>query len=544
VSADSAAGRLAFEAGRWTDAYRALAKADADAPLEPEDLERLATAAYLAGEEETSLAARSRAHAAFLARGDRIRAAGSAFWYALLLGDRPDQRAQAAGWIARAGRLLDEAGQPCLEVGWLRCAAAHQRVMAGDVEGARALFSEAVRIGREYRCADLIALARHGEGRTLLALAGPRDGFALIDEVMVSVTGGEVSPVIAGIVYCSVLSACQGEFDLRRAQEWTAAFHAWCTAQPDLVPYRGYCQVRRAELLQLDGAWQQALEEARTACERLAKVARAPELGEAHYRCAEVHRLRGEHDLAEEEYRLASHAGRRPQPGLALLRMAQQRTDAAVAAIQSALGETKSRVGRVPLLHGSVQVMLAAGSVAEARSAADELESYAASSDATFLRAVTASARGAVILAEGRGEDALEHLGLARAAWQDLGVPYEVARVRVLTGLAYRSLGDHDGAVLEFEAAAETFEQLGAVPDTNEVNRLFTPPPTASAGGLTGREIEVLRLVATGATNRAIAVRLGISERTVARHLANIFTKLDLSSRAAATAYAYEQHLV
>ena len=535
--------RAAFERGEWSEAYAQLAALDGRVPLEPDDLDQLATAAYLIGEDAASDEARTRAHAGFLEHGDVVRAARSAFWLVFALTERPGQQAQAAGWLARAQRLLDDLTEPCVEQGWLLCASARQRVAQGDVASAHARFAEAAQIAARFGNRDLLALARHGEGRALLFMNQPAAGLTLIDEVMVAVTGGEIAPMVAGAVYCSVISACHSLFDLRRAQEWTAALQGWCAAHPDVVPFRGFCLVRRSELMQLHGAWQEAFTEARRACDRVSRAPRA-EAGVAWYQLAELHRLRGEFSPAEEAYRLASQAGCRPQPGLALLRLSQGQAEAAEAAIRLALQETRDRRARVLLLDAGVEILLSRNDVAGARAASDELVQLAAQLDAPFLRALSAQASGAVALAEGRALAALELLRTAAAEWQALDAPYELAGARVWIALACRQLGDPEGGQLELEAAHDVFETLGAAPAIARVKALAAPASPEASTGLTGRELEVLRLVATGASNRAIAGKLGISEKTVARHVSNIFTKLDLSSRTAATAFAYEHKLL
>jgi DNA-binding CsgD family transcriptional regulator len=537
-------GRAALERGAWSEAYTLFTAADARVPLDPDDLDRLATAAFLVGEDATSIQARTRAHAGFLERGETIRAARSAFWLAFAIFDRPNQRAHVAGWLARAQRLIDDAKEPCVEQGWLLCAFARQRAAAGDSPSAHTALVQAAEIGVRFGDNDLIALARHGEGRALLAMNRTTAGLALLDEVMVAVTGGEVAPIVAGAVYCSVITACHDLFDLRRAQEWTIALQDWCDSHPDLVPFRGDCLIRRSELMQLHGAWQEAFSEARRACERLTDPSSQAEAGAAYYQLAELHRLRGEFAEADEAYRRASQAGRKPHPGLALLRLSQGQTEAAVASIRLALSEARGGRARVLLLCAGVEIMLASNDVAGARAASEELGRLAGRLDALFLSAVSSQARGAVALAEGQPLPALESLRAAWTAWQELDAPYELAQVRVLIGLAYRQVGDHESADLEFEAAHDALEKLGATPAAARVAAFAAPASPPESTELTGREIEVLRLIATGITNRTIAVRLGISEKTVARHVSNIFTKLDLSSRTAATAYAYKHKLL
>jgi DNA-binding CsgD family transcriptional regulator len=540
-----ARGRAAFERQAWAEAHAALVDADRTSPLDPEDLDRLATAAYLVGLDEASLEARTRAFHAYLQRGDTIRAAGSAIFRSFGLVERRNRQAEIAGWVARAQRLLDDCeGAECAERGFLLCLLAQRTGSEGNTDAARDLFAQAAAIGDRLRHPDLTALARHGEGRALLRLERTAAGLARLDEVMVSITAGEVGPLVTGIVYCSALSVCHDLFDLRRAQEWTAALTVWCAAHPDMVPFRGACLIRRSELLQLHGAWPDAAEEARRACERIAAAEDSPDAGAAFYQQAELFRLRGDFVQADEAYRLASRAGRRSQPGLALLRLSQGDIGAAEAAIRSALHETRAPRARAQVLHAAVDILLAAGDLAAARSAAGELEDLARRADALVLRAASGHAAGAVALAEGEPRLAIERLRDAWDSWREVEAPFEVARVRVLLGAAYAALGDQEGSRMELDAALEAFEQLGARPDADRVSAVRSREGAPPSGGLTGREVEVLRQIAAGKTNRAIAGDLAISEKTVARHVSNIFTKLDLSSRSAATAYAYEHKLL
>jgi DNA-binding CsgD family transcriptional regulator len=510
---------------------------------DPEELDRLATEAFLSGDDAASIQLRTRAHTGFVSRGEMVRAAATAYWLAFAMLESPASRAQAGGWLARAQRLVDEANEPCAVEGWLLCAAGRQHASTRSFETALDAFTRAEDIGRRFGDRDLVALARHGQGRCRLMMNDMHAGFALLDELLVAIAGGEVGPVIAGVVYCSVISACNDLLDLRRAQEWTSALDVWCTAHPDIVAFRGYCLVRRSELMRLHGAWQDAVGEARRACGRLSGGGR-PELGAAYYQLAEVHRLRGEFAEAEEAYRLGSQAGHKVHPGLALLRLGQGNIDAAETAIRRALQETRDSRSRVALLSAATTILLARNDVAGARAQADELEQIAARSEMPYPAAVAAQVRGAVALAEGQPLAALERLRAACDAWHELNAPYDLSQTRVLIARAYRELGDEEGAQLEFEAARDAFERLGAAPDVAQIDSLTAQasPPTSTA--LTGREVEVLRLIATGVTNRTIATRLGISEKTVARHISNIFTKLDLPSRAAATAYAYEHKLL
>jgi DNA-binding CsgD family transcriptional regulator len=535
-------GRECFDRRAWADAFAELSAADREAPLEPEDLERLAMAAYLLGRDDDSVEVWERAHHELLRRGDEERAARCAGWMVFVLMNG-GEFARGGGWLARARRLLDDGQRDCAERGHLLVPVAFQRAFAGDWPSAYAISAQAAEIGDRFGDIDLVTLARNIQGRALIGQGKTVEGMTLLDEVMVAVMADEVSEIVAGAVYCSVIEACREVFDLRRAQQWTAALTHWCDSQPDLVPFSGNCLVHRAEIMQLHGAWPDALDAAQRACERLLRRAQ-PAVGAAFYQQGELHRLCGEFAQADEAYEQASRWGRDPQPGLARLRLAQGRVDAAEAAIRRAAAGAQDPVARAHLLPALVEIMCAAGDVRAARAAADELSEMADDLDAPLLRALATHAQGAVLLFESDARAALGAQRHAWTAWQELEVPYEAARARVLIGLACRALGDEETAEMELDAARSVFEQLGAVTDLERAHALSRKAPAKPAGGLTAREFEVLRLVATGKTNRSIAADLFLSEKTVARHVSNIFGKLGLSSRAAATAYAYEHDLV
>ena len=536
-------GRESYGRHAWADAVAALSAADAASALEPDDLVRLATATYLIGHDDESTALFERAHHAYLDRGDVEAAARCAFWLAFfLLGGGQGER--GGGWVARGRRLLEADGRDCVEQGYVLVVVAMMAIFGGDLATAHATFRQADEIGERFADTDLVTLARHGQGRALIRLGRGAEGKALLDEVMVAVTSGAVSPVVAGDVYCSVIQACDESFDLRRAQAWTAALSQWCAAQPDLVPYRGQCLLHRAEIMQLHGAWQEAIDEVERASQRLAQRPGRWAAGAAFYRRGELHRLSGGFAEAEECYRQASRCGREPQPGLALLRLAQGQVDAAQAAIRRVVDEADTLVARSRLLPAHVEIMLAAGDVDAAIAAADELAAMADDLDAPLLRARATHAEGAVLVARGESRAALAALRRAWSTWQELEAPHEAASTRALIALACRGLGDEDGAAMELDAARWAFQELGAVPDVARIDALSRGTPDKTAGGLTARELEVLRLVAAGKTNRTVAADLFLSEKTVARHVSNIFVKLGVSSRAAATAYAYEHDLV
>jgi DNA-binding CsgD family transcriptional regulator len=532
-----AAGRLA-----WADAYTALSLADRSSSLAGKDLELLATAAYLLGRVNDCLRALQRAQQLHAERGDLRRAARCAFWLVFHLINQ-GELTQASGWLARANRLLEHE-QECAERGYLLLPVALQHVVAGDYAGARRTATRAAAIGRHAGEADLVALALQLRGRAMVREGRVNEGLVLLDETMVAVVAGELSPPAAGTVYCSVIDTCQEIMEWRRAHEWTAALAAWCGKQPDMVTFTGQCLVHRAEILHLHGAWPQAVEEARRAGERLVQGADSYATGAAFYQQAEVYRVLGDFTAAEDAYQQASRWGREPQPGLALLRLAQGRPDAAAAAIRRVLAETSEKFRRARLLPAQVEIMLAVGEVKAAADAASELTGIASGYETAALRAVADHAHGAVLLAEGDARAAVVALRGAWQVWRELEAPYEAARVRVLVGLGCRALGDEEAAAMELDAARGVFAQLGATPDLARLETLDGRESAAKGHGLTARELQVLRLLAAGKTNHAIATDLFLAEKTVDRHVTNIYTKLGVSSRAAATAYAYQHRLL
>ncbi len=538
-----ARGREAARRLAWADAYTVLSLADRSSPLDGEDLELVATAAFLLGYLEDCLRALQRAQQRHAESGDHRRAARCAFWLTFHFGSRGNV-AQASGWFARANRLLEHEQQECAEHGYLLISVAFQQLAAGDYAHARAAAAQAATIGGRTGDADLVAFARYLQGRAYVYEGRMLEGLALVDEAMVAVVAGELSPTVAGAVYCGVIEACQQLSELRRASEWTAALTAWCGRQPDMVTFTGQCLVHRAEILHLHGAWPEAISEAKRALARFADAADDFATGTAWYQEAEAHRVLGEFSAAEDAYQQASRWGRDPQPGLALLRLAQGKTEVAATAIGRVVAETADRLRRAKVLPAHVEIMLAVGDAEAARDAADELTGIAGVYSTPALRAVAEHARGAVLLADGDARAALVPLRASWQVWRELEAPYEAARVRVRVGLACRQLRDEEAAAMELGAAQTVFAQLGAAPDLARVEALARSEAAAKAHGLTERELQVLRLLATGTTNHAIASELFVAEKTVDRHVSNIFTKLGVSSRAAATAYAYQHRLL
>jgi DNA-binding CsgD family transcriptional regulator len=511
-------GRRAYRNRSWKTAHRSLARAEAVSPLSGEDLELLATAACMLGDADEQVQALERAYRRYREGGDDDAALRCAIWLGihLMLAGRVGR---AGGWLSRAERQIERSSGGGAGSGYLLLPTAMRKQAAGDLDGAIEAAREAAGIGERFRDADLAAIARQAMGNLLIVQGRSDEGLGLLDEAMVAVTAGELSPVPTGLVYCGAIEGCHEAYELQRAREWTEALTGWCEEQPDMVAFTGRCLVHRAEIMQLQGAWDDALAEAERARGRAGMSGSGIAL--AHYRRGDLLRLRGAFAAAEEAYRDASRFGREPQPGLALLRLAQRNARAAAATIRRAIAETSEPSRRVTLLPAYVEIMLAVDAIEDARDGCAELEEIAGTFEAGMVTALAALRRAA-------------------EAWQELGAPYEVARCRVLVALACQTLGDGDAADMELDAARTVFAELGAEPDLERVSK----PGAAGRAGLTERELDVLRLVAAGNTNKAIAGELVLSERTVDRHVSNIYAKLDVSSRAAATAYAYEHSLL
>jgi len=528
--------RAASDAHRWGDAYRVLSGLPSDT-LDIDDLDRLATAAYLTGHDEEGVAHWVRAHQQSAAAGEVHRAAYFGATLAQALGFKGDL-GRCRGWVDRTARLLADAGIDCVEQGYLEYGLAMLRVFeAGDIAGARAHFVQAGKVGARFAHHELVTLARIGEGRMLIYLGDITEGMARLDEAMVSIEAGELSPLATGDAYCTVIDACAELFDLARCRAWTESFTCWCDAQQELVLYRGHCFLHRAEMLGLLGSWPDALAEARRACDRLADPVMPTVLGAACALEGDLLRLAGDLRGAEAAYQRASEHGHDPQPGLALLRLAQGRPDIGDAMIRRALGESQDPMSRARLLGPYVELVLTTADTTAARPAADELRGVAAELGTPLLRAHAARAVGAVLLAEGDANGALVELRSAFKWFNELGVRYDAARTRLLLADACRELGDHDTAEIDSIAARAVLREVGGEHGT-------IAPAGPLPQGLTQRELEVLRLLARGKTNRIIAQELVVSEKTVASHVSHIFTKLDVTSRSAATAYAYDHNLV
>ncbi len=529
--------RAAFERRDWATAYDRLSSSTG---LSAGDLQTLATAAYLVGDDDACIRALQRGYRLQVDDGDTLGAVRFAFWLALVLNTRGEV-AIGNGWSARAERLLADQPEDVVERGYLRIHDFFRRLDQGDFPGALRVGEEIVEVARRFGDPDLLAQGLVCKGRLLMYSGRVPEGLALLDEAMVGVAAGELSPIFAGNVYCAMIEGCQEVQDFSRASAWTAALTRWCDSQPDLVPFTGQCAVHRGQILRLHGAYGEALDEFNDACRRYAAAGSQAAAGLALSESGDVLRILGDYLPAEAAYDEAAGFGYEPQPGRALLSVARGRVPGAVAAVRRLLAETGDQVHRSRLLAGSVEVLLAGGYADEAEAAAVELSTIATDFGCAGLRASAAYLLALVALESGDPDRALPQARLATQLWSGLHAPYEVARAKVLVGRSFRLLGDEDSATAELTSAGRTFGELGAVPARQVVEKLLHRP---SAGGLTGRELEVLRLVAAGNSNTEIAGHLVLSDKTVARHLTNIFAKLDVPSRTAAAAYARDHDLL
>lgn len=532
--------REAYERRDWVAAYGDLSQADADA-MNAEDFARLATTAYLLGRTNDSLQAMQRAYQGHLVAGDVLAATRSAFSLAMVLMNAGEP-AVGAGWIARGERLLDGVTGDVVERGYLLVHRMFGNIFQGEWPEAVEHAAGIAEYGHRFNDPDLIAMGLASQGRLLLYAGQVPRGVALMDEAMVGLAAGEVSPVFAGSIYCTMIEGCQEISDFARAAEWTHALTTWCEVQPGLVPFTAQCAVHRGQIMRIRGAYDAALDEFDRAVRRYIDAGTTIPAGLAMAERGDVLRIRGELSAAAAAYEEAIGYGHEPQPGLALLWLAQDRPDAACAAARRLLAEPRDPVQRSQLLPAAIEILLATGSEPEeVRPLVEELNGISAAFGCAALRAMAAYAAGSVALVDDDAMTALPLLRTSMRHWSELSAPYEVARCRLLIGRLFLQLGDDDSAHGELAAARRTFADLGAaaVPGVDGATE-----PAETPGGLTSRELEVLRLVASGQSNHDIASALFLSEKTVARHISNIFTKIGVHSRTAAAAYAFENRLV
>lgn len=538
-SVDLERGRDAARRAAWAEAYGVLAGMD-HSRLAPEDLDALADAAFWLCRVDESIAARQRAYSGHVARGANLRAAHAAWFLFYDYLNRGDE-AVAGGWLRRMRRLLDGEAD-CVEQGYLAFAEADLAHGAGRLDEAQAHAERMAELGWRFGDPNLVASALERQAHVLVSQDRVIEGLAVLDEAMCAVVAGELDPSWTGWLYCLAIGVCLQVPDLRRATAWTEAAMDWCATLPARSPYHGLCRVHRVEVMALRGPLADAEAEALRACEDL--LCYEPRLaGEAFYVVGEIRRRRGDLAAAEVAYVRAHELGREPQPGLALLRLAKGKADTAASTLRLSLAGETNPLERARLLAAQVEVALATDDVHLARTACEDLQRLADRSVSEAVQATAALACGALQLAEDNADAAFADLRRACGLWRQLDLPYEAAQARVLIAAASRRAGDDERARLELEAARAEFERLGATADAGRVVALLGRRE-ASVRGLTRRELAVLHLLAAGKTNRDIATELVISEHTVARHVSNIFAKLGVSSRAAATAFAFEHELV
>ena len=550
---------------RWAEACEEFAEADRREPLAVDDLEAFAEATQVLGRGEEAVRLLRRTYRARVEAGEIDRAVTSAFWLWQVLIINTEF-ARANGWVSQVRRLLQERSAqadpasgdlhthnlppgpgrplPVDDHAWFLVADAYSLIAAADYDAAAQLLARAAEIGSWQRQTDLVAFATCIWGRALIKAGRITDGLSRLDEAMLLVIDRDTSPRATSMLYCSAIATCHEAREFARVREWTLALGAWLDSLPQLGgAYFGNCRIYRSYLMRLCGSWPEAVNEVAEVCDDLSGSYGQLVASHAFYQLGEMHRLLGNPEAAE-AYRRAGELGGPTQPGMALLRLAQDDIETAVVGIRRALIETRGRLERLDLLSACVSIMLAADDVDAARAAVTEMSLIAEVYDNAAVRAEVAAARGSVALAEGDAATALPLLRDAARWWREVEAPHTVATLSVLIGLACRSMGDEEAAQLELGSARDTFTRLGARPDLRRVEALLKPAQPVNPHGLSAREIEVLRLIAAGKTNRAIARELFLSDRTVHRHVSNIFDKLGVRSRTAAASYSIKHHII
>jgi DNA-binding CsgD family transcriptional regulator len=535
-----AQAREAYAHHRWDVAYTHFAEMASADHLDTDDLAAFADAAWWLGNTDRSLELSEEVYRRCLQGHHTPTAARLAVEMGFLWLIRGEQQI-GSGWISRARRLLAEIPE-CAELGYLRYLAVLEALNTARFDEARAIAREMQRLATTHDDPTLCAMALVLEGISTVRSGQVADGLALCDEAMLPIRAGDVERSWAGNLYCLVMAQCFELADFERARAWTDATERWCDQFSNAAMFTGICRVHRAQLLHLEGAWDQAESRAAQACRDLADM-NVEVVAAGHYEIGELRRVRGDDD-AEQAFARAHALGRDPQPGLALLRLAQGDPTTARTALETSLAATHAPLPRVPLLAALADVAEATQDPNLAGSVAAGLATIAATFTTPGLQARAATAAGVAHLLADEPGQALVTFREACRVWRSVGGRYETARAQVRLSRALAAVGDTDAARREREQAIATFEALGARPDLDAVAAAGRVTAPAAPGGLTGREVEVLRLVADGASNAAVAEQLTISERTVERHISNIFLKLGVSSRTQAARFAFEHGLV
>jgi ATP/maltotriose-dependent transcriptional regulator MalT len=540
-SSDTHHQRGPFQEESWSDIYKSLK--NQEGALNDKDLRKFALAAYLIGKDRKSIDILNHLHHQYLEKKEIKHAIRSAFWIGFLLMFK-GERARGSGWFSRAHRLIDEHEYEGSENELLLIPTGLGELGAGNAEKAYNIFKKAHEAGTGYNDPDLSILSLLGLGQALIQKGEISPGTSLLDESMVMIEIADISPLVIGIVYCAVIETCQLIFDIGRAQEWTKVLSQWCESQPDLVPFRGQCLIRRSQIRHLHGEWPEALDEMHRACQLLSKPPGEPAAGEANYQLAEIFRLKGDLKHAELLFREAHKWGRNPQPGMALLRLMQNEKEKALQNIQTSLNETKNPLHRIKLLPAYIEILLAHEKLEDTRRVVNELTIAAEKYDAIYLSATVAYCQGCLLLKEGDTTKAINSFQQSLNLYKKINAPYEIAYARFQLGIAYRDKGDHDSSELEFATAQWIFQELKATPDLKKVEAYIDKKKESKRHGLTLRELQVLQLVGEGSTNKICSNKLFISERTVERHLSNIFNKLEVNSRTEAIAFAFKHRML
>jgi ATP/maltotriose-dependent transcriptional regulator MalT len=529
--------RAAYEARDWTSAYRDLQAARERGSLSADDLFALGDAAWWLGLIRETLTVSEECYQRFLEEGRVARAAMNALDIGFAWFMRGDPMIGSA-WISRARRLLEDEPE-CVEQGFLMLVDAGAALDDGDLDNAQVLATQVRDVGRRFSSPTLETLALILEATVLIHRGDVDRGSTLLDEAMLPVVAGRLPPEYAGNAYCQVIAICWELADLTRAQHWTDVLERWCDQLNAAAMFVGVCRIHRVQLLSARGRWTDARREASTACAELAEM-NTSVVGEAHYALGELNRLGDHHAAAEHEYRRAADHGRDPEPGRSLLHVATGDMASALAGVRRALADTSVVLRRPRLLAALVEIASAAGRLDEADAAAGELEAIASRYGTPGFGAWACHSRGLVLLRRGEPGAAIPRLSEACRRYRDLGAGFDVATVRALLGEAYLAVGD-PCAEVELGEAARAFAALGAERSARRVSEVVARPPVP--GGLTARERDVLVKVAERLTNKETAAALFISDKTVARHLANVYLKLGLSTRTAAAAWAIDQGL-
>ena len=462
--------RKALDRHAWGDALTLLRAADSASGLTPDGLEMLADAAWWMAQPDESLAARGRAHVAFVAAGDTRRAAG----IALRLGqDNANRRAYAAAgaWLERAEQLL-AGDEDCAEFGYLLFVRAAMGHASLGLDETVALARRATDIGKRFGDRDLVAFGAMAEGLARIGYGDVPAGLARLDAATMAAAAGELGVWPTGWVYCGTIGACRELADYQRASEWTEATTRWCERQ-SVTGFPGICRVYRAEVVAQHGLWAQAEQEARKACEELQRYG-ISEIAALGFSAIGQIRLRmGDLPAAEEAFRQAHDLGAVPEPGLTLVRLAHGDTAAASASLRRALANERERSARARLLPVEVEVALAVGDRERARMASHELDGIAATFGTVAMDATASTARAALQLADTDAAAAERTVRAAVRQWLDLEMPYDVARARLLLAAALRAQDDAAAAELEVRAALTTFERLGARLDARRASELL-----------------------------------------------------------------------